>query len=86
MESQKAYRPNVSFDYRGAFVWCHVGTVSPCGEWVEAGDTRWRMSAEWFLSEAAAKASKADEISAMAARLNDQALQLLQLAERPPVD
>ena len=76
-EAQKVYRAHVSWDHRGAYVWCQFGYVSQCGEWVEIGDTRHRLgTAEWFDTEAAAKASKADEVMKMAARIEDQAVAL----------
>lgn len=75
-EPQRVYMAHVSWDYRGASVWCHYGYVSPCGEWVEIGDTRHRRTALWFDTEAEAKASKADEVAAMAARLLQQASEL----------
>jgi hypothetical protein len=75
-ERQKCYRAHVNWDYRGATVWCHYGYISPCGEWVEVGDTRHRRTAEWFDTEAAAKASKADEVAQMGAKLINQAAEL----------
>jgi len=75
-EAQKVYRAHVSWNHQGAYVWCHYGYLSPCGEWVEVGDTRHRKTAEWFDTEAAAKASKADEVMKMAARIEDQAVAL----------
>jgi hypothetical protein len=70
---QRAYRAHVLFDHRGATVFSHFGTVSPCGEWVEAGDTRWRLDDSWFASDADAKASKAGEVMEMAATMKRQA-------------
>jgi hypothetical protein len=75
-ERQKCFRAHVNFDCRGATAWAHYGYLSPCGEWVEVGDTRHRRTAEWFDTEDAAKAAKADEVMAMAARLEDQAVAL----------
>jgi hypothetical protein len=81
-ERQKVYRAHIHFDHRGATVFCHYGHVSECGEWVEGGDTRWRRSADWFDSEVEAKASKAGEISAMAAKLLEQGYELLAAADK----
>jgi len=75
-DRQKVYRAHVNWDHRGATVWAHYGYVSPCGEWVDAGDTRYRRTAEWFDTEAAAKASKADEVAQMGAKLINQAAEL----------
>jgi hypothetical protein len=78
---QKVYRAYIHWDYRGANVFCNYGTLSSCGEWVEAGDTRWRRTADWFDTVADAKASKAAEIAAMGAKMIDQAKQLLDAAK-----
>ena len=80
-ERQKLYRAHVNFDYRGATVWFHYGYLSECGFWVEAGDTRWRRSDDWFTTETEAKASKAGEVAAMGARLINQAKALLEQRE-----
>lgn len=80
-EPQKVYRAHIHWDYRGASVFCHYGTLSPCGEWVEAGDTRWRRTADWFDTDAQARASVAGEVSAMAAKLMQQAAELVAAAE-----
>ena len=77
---QKVYRAHITWDHRGATVYCHYGHLSHDGEWVEAGDTRWRATADWHYTEADAKASKAGEIAAMGAKLIDQAKQLLDAA------
>ena len=52
------------------------GTVTECGEWVEQGKTRWRRDDTWFESEAAALASLADRIEAVALACNRQARRL----------
>ena len=78
-EAPKVYRAYVNFDHRGANVWCHCGWLSACGEWVEAGDTRYRRTSEWFDTEAAAKAGKAGEVAAMGATLLKQASALTAL-------
>ena len=75
-EAQKVYRAHVSWNHQGAYVWCHYGYVSQCGEWVEVGDTRHRKTADWFDTEAAAKASKADEVAQMGAKIITQAAEL----------
>ena len=80
-ERQRVYRALVSWDHRGATVWCHYGYVSSCGEWVEIGDTRHRRTPDWFDTEAEAKASKAGEVAAMGARLINQAKALLEQRE-----
>ncbi|NBW12310.1 MAG: hypothetical protein EBR82_30190 [Caulobacteraceae bacterium] len=75
-ERQKVYRAHVNFDHRGATVWCHYGYVSECGAWIDGGDTRWRRTPDWFDTEAEAKASLADEVAAMAAKILHQASEL----------
>ena len=80
---QKLYRAHIHWDYSGAHVFCHYGHLSACGEWVEGGsDTRWRRTADWYETEAAAEASKAGEVAAMGAKLIDQAKQLLDAARQ----
>jgi hypothetical protein len=73
---QKVYRAHIHWDYRGANVFCNYGNLSHDGEWVEAGDTRWKATAEWHYTEADARASKAAEIAAMGAKLLKQAAEL----------
>jgi hypothetical protein len=77
---QKVYRAYIHWDNRGANVHCNYGCLSQDGEWVEFGDIRWRVTAEWHYTEADAKASKAAEIAAMGAKLITQAQQLLDAA------
>jgi hypothetical protein len=74
---RKVYRAHVSYSDRGAVVFCHYGHVSPCGQWVAGNDVQWRRTADWFDSEAEAEASKAGEITAMAAKLIAKANELL---------
>lgn len=52
------------------------GTVTECGEWVEQGQTRWRRDDTWHETEAAALASLADRIEAVALAMNRQARRL----------
>lgn len=79
-DAKKVYRAWVNYDHKGASVWCNYGHLSPCGKWVEAGDTRWRRTDEWFDTVAAARASKAAEVAAMGAKMLEQAKQLLDAA------
>ena len=72
----KVYRAHVSFDHSGAHVWCQHGELSPCGEWVELGDTRWRRTPEWFDTVADARASKAAQVAEMGSKLLKQAAEL----------
>jgi hypothetical protein len=84
-QGPRVYRAHIHWDYSGAKVFCHYGHVSACGQWVEAGpDTRWRLTADWFDSEAKAKASKAGEITALATKMLEQAHELLRAAEVAP--
>ena len=82
-ERRKVYTAYVNWGHNGANVWCQFGYLSECGEWIESasGDTRWRRTPEWFDSEAEAKASKADAVMEMAARIEDQAVALQRAAE-----
>jgi hypothetical protein len=82
-ESQRFYRAHINWDYRGATVFCHYAHLSECGEWLEHGDNRWRRTAEWYTSEAEARASKAVEVAEMGAKLIRQSAELL--AERQAV-
>jgi hypothetical protein len=83
--AQRLYRAHVAVDLvSGARVWCHYAYVSEDGEWVQLGDTRWRRTADWFDTEAQAKASKASEVAAIGAKLIDQAQQLLADAKAVP--
>lgn len=66
-------------DGHKVFAW--FGTVTPCGEWVEQGPTRWRRDDTWFDTEAAALASLADRIEAIALACNRQARRLRFAAE-----
>jgi len=84
LPGQKVYRAHIHWDYRGGNVFCHYGHVSACGQWVEAGDTNWRLTADWFDTEAQAKASKAGELTAMATKMLEQAHELLRAAEVAP--
>jgi|694.fasta_scaffold44976_6 hypothetical protein len=82
---QKLYRAHVHFDHSGAHVFCHYGHLSPCGEWVEGGnDTRWRRTADWYETEAAAEASKAGEVAAKGAKMLEMAVKLLAAAREVP--
>ena len=80
IKTKKAYRAWMYVDHQGARVWCHEGTVSPCGEWVEIGDVRHRRTDEWFDTIAQARASKASEVANMGTRMLEQAKQLLDAA------
>lgn len=80
-QGRKVYRAGIHWDSRGANVFCWYGHVSPCGQWVEGGDTRWRMTTDWFDTEIQAMASKAGEIAAMGAKLIEQAHDLLEAVE-----
>jgi hypothetical protein len=69
-----------STDGCSVFTWS--GTVTPCGQWVENGPTRWRLDdGTWHETEEAAKASLADEIEAIALACNRQARRLRMAAD-----
>jgi hypothetical protein len=76
-ERQRLFRAHINWDYRGATVFCTYAHLSECGQWLEHGDTRWRRSAEWFVTEAEARASKAVEVAEMGAKLIRQSAELL---------
>jgi hypothetical protein len=58
------------------------GTVTPCGQWVENGPTRWRLDdGTWHETEEAAKAALADQIEAIALACNRQARRLRMAAD-----
>jgi hypothetical protein len=75
-ERIRVYQAGIHWDERGANLFVHYAHVSPCGEWVERGDTRWRLTPEWYFTEHAARRSKAAEIAAMGAKLLEQAAAL----------
>jgi hypothetical protein len=82
---QKLYRAHVHWDYSGPHVFCHYGHLSACGEWVEGGkDTRWRRTADWYETEAAAKASQAGKVAANGAKMLELAVKLLEDAKAVP--
>lgn len=84
-ERRKVWRAHILerfSDKDGISILCHYGYVSPCGGWIEAGDTRWRLTAEWCETEAEARAVLAPKIAEIGARLCRQAAELLQ-AGRP---
>lgn len=64
----------------GHSTFAHYGYLSPCGQWVEAGDTRWRRTDDWCVSEAEAMAKLAPTLAAMGAKLIEQANELIRLA------
>ena len=66
----------------GCSIFTWSGTVTPCGQWVENGPTRWRLDdGTWHETEEAAKASLADEIEAIALACNKQARRLRMQAD-----
>lgn len=78
-ERQRLYRADLGTSVNaktGHTVFSWYGTVTECGEWVEHGNLRWRRDDTWFDSEAAALASLADRIEAVALACNRQARRL----------
>jgi hypothetical protein len=66
----------------GCSIFTWKGTVTPCGQWVEHGPTRWRLDdGTWHETEEAAEASLADEIEAIALACNKQARRLRMAAD-----
>jgi hypothetical protein len=79
MERQRLYRAELGTSVNakdGHTVFSWYGEITPCGELVEQGPTRWRRDDTWFESEAAALASLADRIEAIALACNRQARRL----------
>jgi hypothetical protein len=80
-ERKRLYRAHITWDFRGATVFCTYAHLSECGQWLEHGDTRWRLTADWCEDEAQARAAKAAEIAEMGAKLIRQAAALLEARE-----
>lgn len=67
-------------DSRGVYVGTYKGTVTPCGEWVDSGEQRYRLGPSWHLRMVDAEASEADELERFAAALIAQAQRLREAA------
>lgn len=83
-QRQRVWRAHIHYQCnrtKGISTFCHYGYLSPCGQWVEGGDTRWRRTDDWCDSEAEALARLAPEIAQIGARLLEQAAELLQAAK-----
>jgi hypothetical protein len=65
----------------GVFVSTYSGTVSECGQWVECGETRHRISPQWHARAVDAEAAMAGEIEEIGRRLLEQATKLREAAE-----
>ena len=76
----RAFR-NDRIDSHGVYVGTYYGVVSPCGEWVDCGEQRHRLTAAWHLRMVDAEAGEAGRIVEMARRLMDQAAELRRRAE-----
>jgi len=72
-DKKKLYRAWLSFNERGASIWCSCGIASPCGQWVDVGDIRHRRTDEWHETQAAAKAAHAEAVADMAVKMLQQA-------------
>ena len=73
---------NDRLDSRGVFVSHNYGTVSPCGEWVDVGDRRDRLTSEWHLRMVDAEATEAEQLERFAAVLVEQAQRLREAAKQ----
>jgi hypothetical protein len=82
---KRLYRAHINWDFRGATVFCTYAALSECGQWLEHGDTRWRLTPGWYETEAQARAGKAAEIAEMGAKLIKQAAQLIEAREEVAV-
>lgn len=69
-------------DSRGVYVGTYYGTVSPCGEWVDVGEQRYRLTSEWHLRMVDAEATEADQLERFAAVLIEQAQRLRDAAKQ----
>lgn len=78
-ERQRLYRAELGTSVNattGHSVLSWYGTLTECGEWVEAGQARWRRDGTWFETKAAALASLAPRIEAIGYACLNQAEQL----------
>lgn len=67
-------------DSRGIYVGTYQGVVTPCGEWVDSGERRFRLTREWHLRVCDAEASEAEQLERFAAVLLRQARELREAA------
>ena len=83
-ERKKVYRAHIHYQCsrgKAVSVFCTYGYLSPCGEWVEGTDVRWRRTPDWCDTEAEAAAKVAPEIAEIGALMIKQASDLLQAAK-----
>ena len=86
-ERKKVYRAHLAVDLQnGQPAFCHYGHLSPCGEWVECGDVRWRRTPEWCDSEAEALAAIAPKLASIGSQLIDKAAKMLAAGELARMD
>jgi len=57
-----------------------IGTVSPCGEWVDVGHARYPAGLDWWLRRCDAEASAATPIVNHATRCMEYAAELMRRA------
>lgn len=67
-------------DSRGIYVGTYQGVVTPCGEWVDSGEQRYRLGPAWHLRVCDAEASEAEQLERYAAVLLRQARELREAA------
>lgn len=74
----KVYKAHLThqFGVEGAGLFVLTGQLSPCGEWVERDDTRWRRSSDWKDTIEEARAVLAPKITELATAMLRQATAL----------
>lgn len=66
----------------GVYVGTYYGVVSACGEWVDCGETRHRLTPAWHEHARVAEAAEAEWIERMGYRLIEQARRLREAAHQ----
>jgi hypothetical protein len=80
MDKKKLYRAHVSVSAGGG-IYCTIGYLSPCGEWIDGNGVRWPVTREWCETEAQAKGRVAPQLAEMGAALIREATELLSAAD-----
>jgi hypothetical protein len=80
MDKKKLYRAHVSASAGGS-IYCTIGYLSTCGEWIDGNGVRWPVTREWCETEVQAKGRVAPQIAEMGAALIREATELLAAAD-----
>jgi hypothetical protein len=67
-------------DFSPPHVHVQIGTVTPCGEWVDVGHARYPAGLDWHLRRCDAEASAAGAIRTHATRCMEYAAELMRRA------